>query len=840
MMKLFSFSESIRSANAHTKNDQYEPFTKHVERTEYYLDKLLKIHDLNEVLLKMLGDMGASVDSQKLLDYIKQIIAYHDIGKLTDQFQRKLQGAKITVSHSDVGFFIILVKLLYDMCIEKQLSGEEFKTLFVLSTVVHRHHSHLCDINEFYKLTSEYNRKKSSAHQIIEKYIDKEKENLLQTLERVPDLNVKRIIKFKEERKVTLFFLYKTINSLLLSADYFATMEFEAECGFQPKIINRDIVEKLNGNVSNREVKGNFNYYIDTNFDQLLAKCANLNEISSLNELRSIIAVRSERSLLEKIRDNRGNVFFLEVPTGGGKTNLALRLVRRLLQKGSYRKVIYVLPYINIIEQNYDYFSRFVSEDIITRLDHTYIRASEKKDVEEFRIYTEQLFMNYPFLFMSHVKFFDMIFESKKSSNYNFYQLANSIVVIDEIQAYKTEYWDLLTQMFHSLARYLNTTFIIMSATLPKFKELLLNTQDKQHFTELLDSDFVEKLYKHRLFDRVELKYVDLAFSENNSEEFANNVLKMSEGKRKVLIVLNSVKESLKLCEAFERITEDFEIYLLNSTILPSRRREILQAVNSDRCGKVILIATQSIEAGVDLDFDIGFRAIAPMDSIVQAMGRVNRHGTKPKASLYIFEDTKWKYVYKNDIRAQVLKENLSTLKSGTIDMNAYYDGVLQKMKSILNSHIVQTAFDFVKELKLGTIASNVKLIDTQTMSLFIPCEIRVQRNVLKWLKERGIASKDKVRGSDVWQYYLNLLESKESFEDLYRIKEFSKILSLFTANVFNYSTERGRIKESLKDELQGSKVYYASDYQEYYSYEKGLNVEKFVEKKLGREFEII
>ena len=170
-MKLFSFSESIKSANAHSKNEQYESFTRHVERTEYYLDKLFKTHDLNEILLKMLRDMGMSVNSEKLLDCIKQIIAYHDIGKLTDQFQRKLKGAKIRVSHSDVGFFTILVKL-WCMYIEKQLSDEEFKTLFALSTVVHRHHSHLCDINEFCELTSEYNRKKRAVRQIIEKYID--------------------------------------------------------------------------------------------------------------------------------------------------------------------------------------------------------------------------------------------------------------------------------------------------------------------------------------------------------------------------------------------------------------------------------------------------------------------------------------------------------------------------------------------------------------------------------------------------------------------------------------------------------------------------------------------
>ena len=839
-MKLFSFSESIKSANAHSKNEQYESFTRHVERTEYYLDKLFKTHDLNEILLKMLRDMGMSVNSEKLLDCIKQIIAYHDIGKLTDQFQRKLKGAKIRVSHSDVGFFTILVKL-WCMYIEKQLSDEEFKTLFALSTVVHRHHSHLCDINEFCELTSEYNRKKRAVRQIIEKYIDKEKENLLQKLEQIPQLNVKEIIRFNRERRIVLFFLYKIINSLLLSADYFATMEFETGCGFCPRVITRDTVEKLNRNVSSHEVKGNFNCYIDTNFDQLLTKCGKLNEISSLNELRSIIAVSSEQSLLEKTSGNSGNVFFLEVPTGGGKTNLALRLVRRLLQKGNYRKVIYVLPYINIIEQNYDYFRRFISEDIITRLDHTYIRAYEKEEnAEEFKVYTEQLFMNYPFLFMSHVKFFDMIFESAKSSNYNFYQLANSIIVIDEIQAYKTKYWDLLTQMFHYLACYLNTTFIVMSATLPKFKELLLSTQDKQRFIELLNDNFVKKLYAHRLFDRVELKPLGLVFSETNIEEFAHKILEKSKDKQKVLIVLNSIKESLKLYETFERIAKDFEIYLLNSTILPSRRREILRTVNSNQCGKVILISTQSIEAGVDIDFDIGFRAIAPLDSIVQAMGRVNRHGIKPKACLYIFEDTKWKYVYKNDIRAQVSKESLPKLKKGIIDMNAYYDEVLQKMKSILNSSIVQTDFDLVKELKFGSIASNVKLIDAQTMSLFIPCEIGVQGDVLKWLKERGIACEDRVHGSDVWQYYLNLLESKESFEDLYRIKEFSKILSLFTVNVFNYSTEKGRTKELLKDELRDSKVYYANDYQEYYSYEKGLNVEKFIEKKLGREFEII
>ncbi|ACJ76379.1 crispr-associated helicase Cas3 domain protein, putative [Thermosipho africanus TCF52B] len=801
-MKLFTFSKSIDDKMAHKKDEKFEPFIEHVRKTKNYLEELIEKYGIEEILKNLFYEFKIS---DSYIETVYEIIKYHDIGKLTEEFQNGLKLGDISITHSDIGFYTIS-SLLVDKVLSKKLSNKEFVFLLLIATVVSRHHSFLSDISDIIF----WNEEKEKYVRYILEFLETEndKDTIINMTKSVfGNLNMKKI---KKVINIEFFLLYKLLNSLLITCDYLATMEFMKGVKFVPKIIDDYLKDIILNNISSSKINGNFNPYIDKKINKF--RTMKKEEVFDLNTLRSVITAKIE----EKFEKSKKNVFFIEVPTGGGKTNISLRLVRKLLEKK--KKVFYVIPYVNIIEQSFDYFSKFIPGEYITRYDHKYIDIADDENKE--KSYTQTLFLNFPFVFTTHVGFFDMFFRKGKSDNFNFYQIANSVIILDEVQAYNPKFWNTLSNIFYYLSKYLNTTIIIMSATLPDFTKFI----EKENFVENLTPDVVD----HKLFERASYVFLDKDIEEKILEEVNKS--------KKTLVVVNTVKESYRMYENLKSKI-DGEVYILNSTLLYVRKRELIDYIKKYNKEKpLVLVSTQSIEAGVDLDFDVGFRAFSLLDSIIQTMGRVNRNARLKSAKLYLFDDGNWKRIYKSDEREKILEENFSKFKSGKLKLNEFYSLTIEKLKKKLNAFTLDY-LDYFKDLKFKNIDKELKLIDGDTFSLFIPLEIPLSKlnNIKKLLLEYNLISdKDKVlQGKKVWNVYMD--------NDFSYVENrlFSKIFSLFVVSLYNYRTEGKSIKEILKDEMN-EEFYFAEDFEKYYSYKDGLNVEKFLELKSSREYDFL
>ncbi|MCG5026812.1 CRISPR-associated helicase Cas3', partial [Anoxybacillus flavithermus] len=251
------------------------------------------------------------------------------------------------------------------------------------------------------------------------------------------------------------------------------------------------------------------------------------------------------------------------------------------------------------------------------------------------------------------VQLFHSIFTNQNRPLKKFHKLAGSIVILDEVQALPEKYMPLIGAVLRKIAEYYGTRFILMTATQPQLLELgdrLLG----QSFCEPVElfpnhREYFAGLTRTRLISRIDWK--------RSVEEFLNLFLDTWQPHQSALIVVNTIRRSKEVYRSLKKaqlegILSNVEIFYLSTNIVPWKRNQVIEAVRErldDPNGNpVILVSTQAIEAGVDLDFDIGYRDFAPLESIIQTAGRVNRRGEKeelcPVYVIRLEEDAQYIY----------------------------------------------------------------------------------------------------------------------------------------------------------------------------------------------------
>lgn len=840
MYSLFSIDLKNIKMYAHSKivdNKRVkEPFCEHSERTMKYFNKLIEIYSIENIIDKTLSDIDNdnSIDKKKIIELIKEFIRLHDVGKLTENFQRKLDGENNNATHSDKSFLVLVYGLL-KFKKKEQINGKEFIILFILLYSVYKHHGRLNDIFEDIqsfngKISINYIKQILSAC-LGEKNISVEIINVMSNenfWERWNERETKELIKQLSTKSLSLFILLKLFHSLLIASDYYATLEYKTGEKMKIEVINKEIKDKILKNFhKTKKLNNEENYNVRINKIKNSIKTKNVESITDLNEIRSFLNVITEDSLEETLKSKpENNNFFLNIPTGGGKTNISMRLALKIMEKKNIKKIFYVFPFINIIEQSYNSLGKFIGQENMTRLDSRYIDDTDQENNDNnektFSRYIDSLFFNKPVLFLSHVKFFDMFFRNDKNSNYNFHQLANSVVIIDEIQAYKDSVWTEISYIFDAMSRFMNTHFIIMSATLPEIEKL-----SNSYFNKILSKDFTKKLFNHSVFKRTEIiPYKDLVCIRNNNVNYSRIIKQIEKNEiNKILIVVNKVKDSYYLYNEINKnkeIKNNYKILLLNSTILDFRRKVILDLckINDE---KIVLISTQSVEAGVDIDFDIGFRAYAPLDSIIQVAGRINRNNRKDISKLYIFNDENSKIIYRGSVKAEITENMRENFFKGTkfnenMEIIEFYTKIVENIKAdneTLFLESSETNISDIINLYLKQINQKVHLIDGDTISLFIPYD---------------------EEGKKLWEEYQFLFENDKSFENAIKIKQFRKKLAKYSINVFNSYTKHGKLKRILVNEIRYG-YYFCENWSNYYNIESGLNTDKFKETIGSREY---
>ncbi len=337
-------------------------------------------------------------------------------------------------------------------------------------------------------------------------------------------------------------------------------------------------------------------------------------------------------------------IFTITSPTGSGKTlaalNFAIKLRHRLAQEpGTAPRIIYALPFTSIIDQNHNVFENVLSllPDFAAYSSRYLLKHHHLADVSFVtkEVSSDGLPVDKSLLLIesweseiivtTYVQLFHSIFSSKNRLLKKYHNLAGSIIILDEVQNLPVEYWPLARHMLRWLAEAGKCTIIMMTATQPlifsRDEAMELVPNPKQSFQAL------DRIHFHIYHQRQELG------------EFAAHFVGQLQPDKSYAVILNTIKSSLEFFRFLESSGVDsHELFYLSTNIIPDHRWQRIADMRQklDQRVPIILVSTQVIEAGVDLDFDVIYRDLAPIDSLVQSAGRANRHGIHGKGNVHI------------------------------------------------------------------------------------------------------------------------------------------------------------------------------------------------------------
>lgn len=304
----------------------------------------------------------------------------------------------------------------------------------------------------------------------------------------------------------------------------------------------------------------------------------------------------------------RPGIFRLTVPTGGGKTRSAMAFALQHAVNYNKRRVIMALPYTSIIEQVCEIYRNIFGEAV---LEH-HSAVLEHLESQSNRLATEN--WDSPIIVTTNVQLFETMFSNKPSKLRKLHNITNSIIILDEVQTLPLQILDPTLRILNDLVENYNCTIVLSSATqLPiEAREIVPDYRD--HFEELARVTYhLPKRDESWTWEAVRDKAIE-------SEQS--------------LVITNTIKDALTL---FNLLPEGK--YHLSTNMCQAHRKKILKEVehrleNNQTCR---LVATQVIEAGVDIDFPFVMRAMAGLDRIIQAGGRCNREGKLPTGHLVVF-----------------------------------------------------------------------------------------------------------------------------------------------------------------------------------------------------------
>ena len=455
-------------------------------------------------------------------------------------------------------------------------------------------------------------------------------------------------------------------------------------------------------------------------------------------------------------------------------------------------------------------------------------------------------------MLLSHIRFFDILKSNSKDLNYLLHRLSNSLVIIDEIQSYPPNTWDKITYFIVNYAKYFNMKFVVMSATLPKIGDILDNKGLATDFVYLVKDK--NKYFQNPNFcNRVKFDYDLLSLSvpyKNEKQEYLLNlkqivIEKSADYADSNFLYPNSVFTIVEFIfkktagEFYSLIKKDNDffdyIFLLSGTILEPRTKAVINSLKSNetRQKKVLLITTQVVEAGVDIDMDLGFKDKSIIDSEEQLAGRVNRNINKTGCKLFIFNCDSEKTLYGSDERYKIMKEikNEYQFILETKDFDRLYRLVIQKIKEKNKSKFISNLSDLINKvssLDFKGVDSELQIINTKNISVFVPLKIEKKylqqyETILEKLNIKNNGST--INGEDVWDCYEYILsnQNEDFVKNKIKMRKLQGLISNFVFSIFPTGSDY-EILRTFGEEKYG--FLYLENYAYVYSFENGINTD--------------
>ncbi|MCF8011168.1 MAG: CRISPR-associated helicase Cas3' [Clostridiales bacterium] len=598
---------------------------------------------------------------------------FHDMGKYTLEFQKRLEGYGAKIDHSTPGAVEI----------EKRY-GPVGR---ILAYVISGHH---CGLPDWGSAADEAS---------LEARLSKKLNDYSAFFKEI-EIPSKDDLTFPGIEPVTgagfsVQFLTRFLYSCLVDADFLDTEKAVSS----EKAIKRGRYYSLNELL----------LFLDQYLDNLCAGALDL----PINKKRAeILANCREKAEFEP------GLFTLTVPTGGGKTLSSLSFALRHAVKHGKKRVIYVIPYTSIIEQNAAVFKKVLGEESV--LEHhsnfSYLREDMVESEAEYILdINEKLKLaaenwDIPLVVTTNIQFFESLFGARSSKCRKIHNIANSVIIIDEAQMITTGFLKPCLNAVMELVANYKATVVLCTATQPAIKKFLPESIAP---VEIINEP--QNLYK--AFKRVKVNNMGQVYDNELVEKLVNH--------RQVLCIVNSKKHARIL---YDRIQGEGTFHL-STRMCPVHRTAVLDAVKERlKSGKICrVISTQLIEAGVDIDFPVVYRSMAGIDSIAQSAGRCNREGLYQDGQAYVFWPEKhgmprgW-LSRTASLGGMVLESYDDPLTLEAVEK--YFTSLYEVDADLLDKEgILAEIREQKRQLKFPfrTIARKFKLIDDNTIMIVIP-----------------------------------------------------------------------------------------------------------------------
>lgn len=556
--------------------------------------KKLEEHLCNTVKLveSIATQFGLTVTSEG-----KKAIILHDIAKAHPTFQKRVCTGKGRFGHAEPSSALVF------NCTRDMLCAE----------AVRQHHTHLRnieDVEKFWGNVWEYKNTKQvieeliwwpKAQEIIRNITQDEITSWASLLGSEEDWEeiIEQVDFYQSERDESLpvdWLNLRILYSLLVTSD-----RYEAAVGnkisYSPLLLETELLDSYRQELSTKPL------------------------YQWRSEVREKVIENAEKLV------SKPCVYTLTLPTGAGKTLIGLELAMQIAERFKSSGIIYVLPFVSLVEQNADVARKLFPENCPVLEDHHLSdfkmeNGSNKESEEELnqlqRFISFFRYWQSPVVITTLAKFWQVLFSPRANDTMSFHRLSKAVVILDEPQAIPPGCWDGFGKTLELLAGKLDTTFILMTATQPEIVK----------GRELSPCYFQFPKVRHE-FNWLGKMTIAEAARELEARQFF---------KKSCLLVLNTRKAALEMY--LELRKRKLEPYFLSRWVTPLDREKTLKVIKQKEQERAwrCLVATQVIEAGIDLDFDMAFRDLGPLDCIVQVAGRCNRNMRVDLGKVFIAE----------------------------------------------------------------------------------------------------------------------------------------------------------------------------------------------------------
>lgn len=478
-------------------------------------------------------------------------------------------------------------------------------------------------------------------------------------------------------------------------------------------------------------------------------------EINTVNGRRTEIL----RNCLEAGKREKG-LFRLTVPTGGGKTVDSLAFALRHAVHNNMDRIIYVIPYTSIIEQNAQIFRSILGDENVLE-SHCNVDYGDSEEWNPMKLAAEN--WDKPVVVTTNVQFFESLFGNKSSKCRKLHNIANSVVIFDEVQMLPADYLKPCIAMIEELVSSFGVSAVLCTATQPALQPFFQSGISAYELCPRMEEQFA--FFKRTTFQNLN----------KISEE---DLIEKLSGEYQALCIVNTKKKAQALYKALK----GQGVFHLSTSMYPKHRKRVLEEVrrclnNGERC---LVLSTSLVEAGVDLDFQSVYRQLAGIDSVIQAAGRCNREGKRSpeESNVYVFRFEEQERILGQRKQIEAAKTLVSEGKdiSALETIEEYFKFLYHLKSSELDKKNIMAQFKGIK-CNFPKVAEDFKMIENDTKTVFIPIEEEAQ-DLLQQLKYQGF-TKTSMRKAG--QYSVTL------YDDVIEKMEAAGMIELVAENINDF-----------------------------------------------------